>query len=92
MTTLVYSLQLELEPTKPGTSLMLIAPLDCHGRAKDCRPATTGKKFADVQPAEWILHSGRRYHVIGVKPYRSHKVTDEFARYSYKSRVGYFRL
>lgn len=78
MPTIIYSLQFELEPAKPGTSLSLIAPLDRFGRGKHCRPATAGKRLVDVQPGDWILHRGRRYHVTGVKAYRSHQVSAQY--------------
>jgi hypothetical protein len=86
---LVYSLKFELEPTKPGTSLALIAPLSRLGTLPRCWPTDRRKRLADVRPGDWIFHRAERYKVIRIEAYRAHEVTAEILQTRKSSADGF---
>jgi hypothetical protein len=77
---MVACLQVDLEPdpSKPGSCRSLIVWLHPDGSSWPTRPIDRGKKIVDVEPGDWIVNRGRRFQVKAVTPYRSHDVPDGY--------------
>ena len=77
MPRIIYSLQLDLDPTATGEVLQLIAPLDAHGRSPHIRPHPPKKRAVDLRPGDWPRHRGRPFRVWAMRAYREHWVSEE---------------
>jgi hypothetical protein len=86
---LIYSLRLSLEPSRPGSSLELIAPVDGEGASRHCRPLNRKKRLVDLGPGDHVLHRGRVYKIQDVEPYRWHVLTDDVLRKRQHPADGY---
>jgi hypothetical protein len=88
----IYSLRLDLDPGRPGTTLHLIAPVDGTGRSRICRPLNPRKRLVDLVNGDHILYCGKVRRIQGVEPYRWHEVSDEFFRSRTDGSAGFVAI
>lgn len=79
MPRIIYSLQLDLYPRRPGELLELIAPLDANGQSPHCRALPPKSRMIDLRPGDHVHHKTGRYRIKSVKAYRDATIRAEAA-------------
>ena len=76
MPRIIYSLQFDLFPRKPGELAQLIAPLDARGQSPHCKAEPPKQRVIDLRVGDWVRHRSGRYRVQAIRAYRDNFVDD----------------
>jgi hypothetical protein len=78
MPRVIYSLAFELEPEKPGTSRMLVVPLDANGQSTNglTKAVAPKQRIIDLRVGDWLTFQRRAYKIVGVSAYRDARWAD----------------